>query len=409
MKLKFGLFLLLGLIIAIIISGCGGSGGSVINDDWRGGGETWTVMVYLNADNDLEPYSILNVNQMERIGSTDKVKIVVQWDRSPGFSIEDGDWTGTRRYLIQRDTTNAIASPVLEDMGEQDMGDPQVMKDFINWAQTNYPADKYCLVIWNHGSGWRSVKPTACITSRNISFDDTSGTSIRTTDLPDILRSAIEPIDVVAMDASLMQMLEVAYELKNTAGLLVGSEESPPGDGYVYDKWLGPLVADPQLSPLALAQIITDSYVQSYEKSFAVTESVVDLSKISQVAFALDDFAAALIPYAVSHAAELRAARENAQYYSYDEYMYKDLLDYAKRVEQAIGSASVSSAYSSLVNAMGQAVLYEAHAGNSVENSHGLSIWVPTPTAYTIYRARYSTLKLSQDTRWDDFLEAQVQ
>ena len=37
----------------------------------------WTVMVYMSADNNLEPDGIHDLNEMESVGSTDDVNIVV--------------------------------------------------------------------------------------------------------------------------------------------------------------------------------------------------------------------------------------------------------------------------------------------------------------------------------------------
>jgi hypothetical protein len=38
----------------------------------------WTVMVFLNAANNLEPYGIEDMNEMEKIGSTRDVNVVVE-------------------------------------------------------------------------------------------------------------------------------------------------------------------------------------------------------------------------------------------------------------------------------------------------------------------------------------------
>ncbi len=43
----------------------------------------WTVMVYLDSDNNLESAGIADINEMEIAGSTTDVNIVVQVDRIP--------------------------------------------------------------------------------------------------------------------------------------------------------------------------------------------------------------------------------------------------------------------------------------------------------------------------------------
>ncbi|MBI2843787.1 MAG: hypothetical protein HYX78_10340 [Armatimonadetes bacterium] len=392
--------------IAAIIAGCGGgSSGSATGTFERGtgGGDgSWTVLVYLNADNDLERFGIINFNQMEKVGSNARLNIVVQMDRSPGYDSSNGNWTSTRRYLVTKDgDLSAINSTLIEDIGEVDMGSPETLREFIQWGQQSYPATNYCLIIWNHGSGWRTAPQT--ITTKNVSFDDTSGTSISTVDLPYALASASPQIDLVAFDASLMQMTEVAYEMRNSATLLVGSEESPPGDGYVYDRWLAPLAASPGMSPRQLGTIIAQEYIKAYTNQYPVTQSLVQLSNVAAVAEAADDLAAAIIPHASTSAAALRTARTSAQAYAFD--YYKDLLDYAGLVNQLVPDLAVSAAYSKLQTALSSAVLYEAHTGSEVQRSHGLSIYVPAPSEYL---DRYEDIAFSRDyPNWARWLEAQ--
>jgi hypothetical protein len=96
-------------------------------------------MIYVDGDNDLDPYAIQNINSMELVGSTDKVKIIVQYD-SYGYA-------GARRYYITKDYDQEnITSPVIEDIGEVNMGTGETLVDFIRFCVKNYPAQKYSLI-----------------------------------------------------------------------------------------------------------------------------------------------------------------------------------------------------------------------------------------------------------------------
>lgn len=391
----------------LVLAGCGGGSSRSVTGKLKdipgGSGGSWTVLVYLNADNDLEPFGILNFNQMEKVGSTDNVKIVVQMDRSSGYDTSNGNWVGARRYLVTKDSDeNTIHSLPLQNMGPCDMGNPDTLRDFIQWGQSTYPADHYCLVIWNHGSGWRSAKGLRAV-SRDISFDDTSGTSIRTTQLPYALSSASPQIDIIAMDACMMQMLEVSYEIRNSAKFVVASEASPPGEGYVYDKWLAKLVASPSMSSRELGTVIAQEFVKAYVDQTDVAESVLDLSKMSDVAQATDELVTAIIPHKSTDASPLRTARRNAQAYEFD--FYKDLTDYAALVNQLVPDPAITSARAKLQSAMSSAVIFEAHTGSTMDRSHGLSVYVPEPGDYI---TRYETLSFSKDyPNWAEFIKAQ--
>jgi hypothetical protein len=116
----------------------------------------WLVMLYQNADDPiLEGDIFTDLNEAEWVGSTEAVTMVAQLDRYDGEFDGDGDWTGTKRFLIERDRDlTAIGSEELDDLGEVDSGAPQTLVDFAVWAMKTYPAKKYALILSDHGAGW---------------------------------------------------------------------------------------------------------------------------------------------------------------------------------------------------------------------------------------------------------------
>ena len=190
---------------------------------------SWTVMVFLNADNNLERFGISDVNEMESVGSSSDVNIIVLMDRVDGYDTTNGNWKDAKRWRIVKDTNSSIMNTSgATNMGEIDMGDPQTVIDFVNWCKTNYPADHYMLDIWNHGAGLSYDKS---FTEKGISFDDTDGNNLTTQDIGDILNTT-GFIDVVGFDACLMQLPEINYECRGYVDYMVASEETEPGDGW---------------------------------------------------------------------------------------------------------------------------------------------------------------------------------
>ncbi|GAH31165.1 unnamed protein product, partial [marine sediment metagenome] len=254
MNNKYVLIFIL-LILSISLTGC------FINPPVPNIPE-WTVMIYLDADNNLEMAGINDINEMEMVGSTTDVNVVVQVDRIP-YSVlaanneghlddsSNSNWTNTRRYYITQDfDPYTINSDLKSDLGELNMGNPSTLIDFATWAVTEYPAEKYLLVIWNHGGGFRSPAST----TKDIAWDDTSGGDKITMSELEYALSAIsiqmgKNVDIVGMDACLMAMTEVAYQIKDYADILVTSEESEPNDGWPYDTILGQLVSYPTMTP----------------------------------------------------------------------------------------------------------------------------------------------------------------
>lgn len=362
----------------------------------------WTFMVYLNAANDLQTFGPLNVNQMEKVGSTSDVNIVVQWKQANCSTCGSPQWVSTRRYYVRRDTdTSRVTSPVIEDLGPNvDMGDWRQLYSFVSWAQKRYPADRYALVIWNHGAGWRNTRAGMVPALRSVSIDDSTQNEIQTWQLPQAL-SVTPKLDLLIFDASLMQMVEVAYEVRNAASIMVGSEESPPGEGYVYDTFLSDLAQEPGMTPAMLAESIVVRTIESYGSSSNITQSALDLSRIEDVAQRMDAFARLAIFYSSTYGSALSAIRRDAESYLYRD--NKDLWHYADVVRTSTLPADLQAAASNLQQAVADAVMVERH-GSLHPNSHGIAVYVPDPSSYLL---TYANLALSRVTQWDEWLRAQ--
>ena len=141
-------------------------------------GQTWTVMLYQDADDKiLEQDIYVDLNEAERVGSSDRVNIVTQMDRFKGGYKGDGNWTGAGRfYVTQDDDLGRVRSKVVGDLGEVDMSDPRTLVDFVTWAMKTYPADKYALILSDHGMGWPGGwsdgdSPASRSRNRNIPLD----------------------------------------------------------------------------------------------------------------------------------------------------------------------------------------------------------------------------------------------
>lgn len=364
----------------------------------------WTVMVFLNAANDLDTFSDLNVNQMERVANNPEVRFIVQWKRVQALGF-GAPWSGTRRYLVKYDpssnnTWSGVRSELLQDLGRNvDMGRPQTLRDFVNWVMTYYPAERYVLVVWNHGSGWRFVERGGG--TRGVSFDDEFGTYIRTWELP-IALDVLERVDIVSWDASLMQMMEVAYEIKDYCDYMVGSEESPPAEGLPYHLVFGVLRDDPDVSTEDFLRSFGEGMLQFYGESRKITQSSVRMSEVSYLASVVDVLGALLLERLGQYDNEIRAARSEAQSYSPSALrVYRDLWHLAYKLREHINDAEIDQACTGVMDAVERSVVWNHH--NSLSpNSHGISI--EFGDRYQPYWSEYGLLRFSLKTRWDDFL-----
>lgn len=166
----------------------GGNAGSVANSSRTDLAVTFnkalTIMFYSDADNDLEGFMLEDIDEMKR-GVTGDVNLIALIDRSPGYSSDQDvlgeDFTDTRLYKIARNSAARIGGgaqfPEITTAStyEANMGDAVTLKKFIQFCKANYAADKYALILENHGGGVRGGGVTNKSSIREVCFDETSG------------------------------------------------------------------------------------------------------------------------------------------------------------------------------------------------------------------------------------------
>lgn len=376
----------------------------------------WTVLVYMNAANDLDQFSTPNIIQMQKVANIPaNLRFVVQWKQAP-IPGQSPTFASTRRYLIQPSNGSQVVSTIIQDMGPGiDMGDPQTMADFLNWGMTYFPANRYCVIVWNHGNGWSPgrVRHITDMPTRGFSYDDDTGNHIDTWQLGQSL-GALQP-DILAWDASLMQMIEVAYEARNQVRYVVGSEESPPAQGYPYDTIFAKFRDNPDDTTANLSKAFVDGMLAAYPPSsgFGITQSVLDESKVPAVATATSALADAMIANVGSLNGLIPYVRANAEAYSDAgpplNRLYRDLYGVCDILNVGGGGnppapLAVQTAAQGVQSALQSAIVWEGH--NSLSpNSHGLSIDFSSSTDYLANKqVYYVNLAFAQNTHWPNWL-----
>jgi Clostripain family len=401
----------------------------------------WTVLVWIAGDNNLSDAGVDDIRELKTVGSTDAVDVVVQYDRQGA--------DGTRRYHLHKDTS--LDDDLVQELGATDTGDPAVAIDFFTWGIGKWPSEKVLAVLWNHGSGIdetdiynraEAVAPRAdapeavvvrgraravaasplkralfsttvdqALTVRGIGYDDSARDFLDNAELKRVLDEVQadtgHPVDVLGFDACLMNMVEVAYQLRGTAANIVGSEETEPGAGWPYGDVMAVLQASPEIAPRDLAERIVASYLASYEDdpSEGVTQSAMAVERVDGVAKAIDALAEACIP-ALDNFEEYYAfdkAAKNAQrFYTKD---FVDLGDFCAELEARSATDAVKAAARGVADALGGAspfVLAAGHHGPGVEKATGTSIYLPIRGDVHV---AYDQLDFAHDTRWDDLLK----
>ena len=413
------------------------------------GKATWTVMVYLAGDNDLDSAGAVDLGEMKQVGSSARLNLLAQFDRA-------GPRTETRRFLLRKGTP--LGRDVVMSLGETNMGDPKVLKDFLIWGAKNYPAERYMVVIWNHGAGWddenvyRTVRgglkrgvaykkramgrPTRgarravplsqvravskrkfkralfastveqAVQKRAIAFDDDAQDFLDNIELKRVLAEARRAfggkIDVLGMDACLMNMAEVAYQVRNSAQVLVGSQEVEPADGWPYHMLLRNLARKPNMTPAELGKVIVDRYLASYGANADVTQSALDLSLCRGLELAIDKLATVLIGALPGDDARLGLLQARQAVRDYDTRDYIDLVHFCQLLRKFSGSAAIHAACDAVDSAAAKLVLTSGFKGTRVKNSNGVSIYFPEESISPLY----AKLDFARNNKWNEMLQA---
>lgn len=394
--------------------------------------KAWTFMVYMAGDNNLDHNGVKDLAEMKAVGSTAEVNIIAQFDRA-------GKKGQTKRYYLRKGGT--LSADALMQLGETNTGDPQALLDFIGWGIKNYPAERYALVLWNHGQGWddtdvyaderarsvhrlahgrirhafffsnvRTALSTAAkgATARAILLDDNAKDFLDNLEMKKVLDSVKKTLkrklDLIGMDACLMSMAEVAYQMRSSVAYSVGSEQTEPLEGWPYNTILEALAKKPAMSARDLSGLIVDKYLASYKSDEGVTQSACDLAHSNALAAAITALAEVLTNKLGQATLRQAIMQARLQVQTYEVPDNIDLVDFCQLLKKSRGlGADITTACQKVIDAcqggIGM-VMKTGCKGTAVKNSHGLAIYFPEKTISPLY----AKLDFVKNTGWGTFL-----
>lgn len=292
---KRALALFLALAMALSLAACGG-GGEDSSPASRepgvpaanmGSGGSWAVYWYL-CGSDLESgggFATTDLTEMMEVELPENVTVVIQTGGAAAWQNDQMDPDKLQRWVY-----NSQGLTLVEESELASMGEAQTLYEFLDFANTNYPADKVAVTFWNHGGG--SVSGAA--------FDELYGND--SLDLAEMYQAfnevwpadtASPALELVGFDTCLMATVDVAAVFQNFARYLVASEETEPGNGWLYSGWLGELARNPGMDGDDLGIAICSSYYEGCEAvgtEGQTTLSVTDLSKLTPLLEAYETF-----------------------------------------------------------------------------------------------------------------------
>lgn len=365
--------------------------------------ETWTVLMYL-CGSDLEStptrrgggQATSNLVELTKANLGQNVRFVVE---AGGAKAWQNDVISPR--YLSRYTIEGGKMALQDRQPSASMASGATFADFLKWGVSNYPADHYMVVIWDHGGG--SI--TGVCQDDLYPYDARGNAdSLTLPEMRDAIKQAGVTFDVVGFDTCLMATVETAQILSPYAKYMVASEESEPGAGWDYTSWPGWLAAHTGTSGADLGTVICQTYYNkcaSYRQQGMATLSVIDLKEIGKVSQAFqeasDDIAFATIdPMSLRR---LQQGAKSAESYGDSGFFSMNMVDLADLMNKT--SSVVGNDAKAVVSAIDEAVVYEVHGRNRASAS-GLSVYYPLQITDRKDFARYA--EVTDNTPYLQFL-----
>lgn len=354
----------------------------------------WAFLIFMNGHNNLSSFTDLNINQLETVGSTADIDVVVQWAKL-------GAKNTYRLHIQKDDDMNKVTSPVIETMPRQDMGDYRNLVEFVRWAQEKYPAKHYMVSFWNHGSGWHRqvVNPV-----RAISSDDYTGHSISTEEmgvaLDQIAKIIGHRVEIVGADACLMAMEEVASEMHGSVDYFVASEELVPGLGWPYHWFYERWAKNPKADGAEVTRYLVEEYYKYLGPKDDITLSSINVQKLPILWESLRGVLKSVENLSAAQLVKLRAATEGATKFAYTDYV--DLGHWLKKAKGVMTKDhdTISAAESALTASIVANKVTAKYAA-----AEGAAVWVPpTKDNWLQYEKRYAGLRFAKETGWGEWM-----
>lgn len=351
----------------------------------------WTVMVFFNGKNDLASDLRFNAKSLEKAIPGESVNVVLELGMTnteelsaKGFRA----WRGVRRFFIIPDTEHReLVSVPLPGQAFGDMGSYRHLIRFAAWTKQNFPAKKYMLLIGSHGQG-----------IYGISNDTVTKNQISAANLGKAL-AKIGGVDVYASDACLMQMAEVAYFLKDSARVVVGSEEIMPYRGFDYTAIVNSLRHNPEMEADAAGIMMVETFNTSYIGSGKhITLSALRMNGMPELAASLQEWTAA-VERAPDAKRSLRAALPVVRQFMKPE--FRDLHHFMELVSRNTTDERLKRACNRVLLVLDEQLLL-LNKQRRYKQANGLAIYIPTENAIW---PDYQAMPFATASGWYDFLK----
>lgn len=395
----------------------------------------YVIIVLFGGDNNLSAFVYEDLQEMAAGIAGSKIAVL-------GLT----DLAGKPGAIVEVTPTNGIQ--ILEEIGEIDTGDPEVLHSFLVRALVTHPKARKAVGFWDHGTGvFDETDNSEKIMTRRINsvtredrsrsrparrlffpksrleqdgdtramlHDDTNGGVLTNLEAGAMIRAALKDasvegkLDMIFSDTCLNGMIEVLEELASYAKVIVGSQDLEPGDGWDYKRWLSKVASTPPPTAEEWGKSAVDAFKEGYEpfpKKWPCTLGCFRTDNGITKAFS-ELLSACRKANGFASVVYLDHARAQTQGFAQrDTY---DVRDFAEKVAAIAGQGmpEVAAAAQNIVKTYDAAKVHSITLGKFVTKSTGLSFYFPSSRSQMSRDiGTYEKLAFAKNSGWADFLK----
>ncbi|MDE6582793.1 MAG: hypothetical protein K2K47_09750 [Duncaniella sp.] len=237
-----------------------------------------TVLVYMVADNSLGSWSndqsdLREMRTAAKAGDLNGGRLIVYHNR-PGTD------SGKAPLLLEVTATGIDTLKTYPDDPEIYSVDASRMREVIADMKRFAPAEDYGMVLWSHANGWME-------TSMARSFGEDRRQTMKISSLASALRDS--DFSFLYFDCCSMASVEVMWELRHAAPVIVASGIELPADGMPYHLTMPYLFASGKADMVGAASTTFNYYDSMNGSSRTCAMTVVDTEALQALAEASAD------------------------------------------------------------------------------------------------------------------------
>ncbi len=350
----------------------------------------WTIMFYMAADNNLTSEAIVDIQAIENSTFPSSTSVLCLLDNKSESATKSGLYELSKKGIK------------LKEYQSLNMANSKTLESYLDYSFTEYPAEKFALILWGHSSGWKSMF-----------IDDSANDTMPINELADSIENSLmkigkKKIDIIAFDASFTTNSETICEFKDIGDYYIGNVDLSTFSGWDYDTIFSRFDGNNKVST------VCDCFLEHENIS------IISIKEFETVLRYFNDLCRLLSKEIINYTTQSLfrdiLLRNTTSYVSenFPSDMFINIYDFCLQIENSLEKITINTISqnhikditTNLKESLTQCVDNFQHGSNSNYTLPGLSVYLTSIQNGNIPTAKYDPLYNQTNTQLRFFTEA---